>query len=172
MTKKEIQELTEIVMNAEAKEVNTGYSSTSGIEFIYKDGNFTATFFVHLHDECSARKVFLEVLIKKARKSEPRKNIPKKELELFPTQTQEHLLWWKSNLDKTGKVLRLHKEWSNFDDKWRDVRYVDMTADQETERKLEYKRLKSEKETLGIERLNVHLLAFERSCIPLSWTKA
>lgn len=31
MTKKEIQELKDIVMNAKAREVNTGYSYSSGI---------------------------------------------------------------------------------------------------------------------------------------------
>ena len=81
MTKKEIQELKDIVMNAKAREVNTGYSYSSGIEFTYAIGNFTATFFSRLHDESSARDVFFKILLKRARASEPRKNIPKKELD-------------------------------------------------------------------------------------------
>ena len=172
MTKKEIQELKDIVMNAKAKEVNTGYSYSSGIEFTYAMGNFTATFFVRLHDEDSARKVFLEMLLKRARASEPKKNIPKKELDRKSTDSQNHLLWWKDNISKMDDVARVEKKRKEFDKKWGSMKFADMTDLQCKERKSEHKLITREEDRLGIGNLNIHLLMYVRQEIPKSWIRA
>ena len=172
MTKKEIQELKDIVMNAKASEVNTGYSYSSGIEFTYVIGNFTATFFVRLHDENSAREVFLKMLLKRARTSEPRKNIPKKELDWESTNSQDHLLWWKDNISKIDDVARVEERWKEFDRKWGRMKFADMTDLQCKERKSEHKLIKSEENKLGIGSLNIHLLMDVRQEIPKSWMRA
>ena len=169
MTKKEIQELKDIVMNAKAREVNTGYSYSSGIEFTYAIGNFTATFFSRLHDESSARDVFFKMLLKRARASEPRKNIPKKELDWESKKSQEHLLWWKDNISKMDDVVRVEERWKEFDKKWEGIKFVDMTDIQCKERKSEHKLIKIEENKLGIGSLNIHLLMNVIQKIPKSW---
>lgn len=172
MTKKEIQELKDIVMNAKAREVNTGYSYSSGIEFTYEIGNFTATFFSRLHDESSARDVFFKMLLKRARASEPRKNIPKKELDLESTNSQKHLLWWKDNISKMDDVARVEERWKEFDKKWGGIKFADMTDLQCKERKSEHKLIKSEENKLDIGRLNIHLLMEVIQEIPKYWLRA
>ena len=169
MTKKEIQELKDIVMNAKAREVNTGYSYSSGIEFTYSIGNFTATFFSRLHDESSARDVFFKMLLKRARASEPRKNIPKKELDGEKKKTKEDLRWWKDNISKMNNVVRVEERWKEFGKKWEGIKFVDMTDIQCKERKSEHKLIKIEENKLGIGSLNIHLLMNVIQKIPKSW---
>lgn len=172
MTKKEIKELTDMVMKAEAKEVNIDYY-LSGVEFTYSDGNFKFSFLVRQHNDVNeAREAFLKELIRRTRASEPKKNIPKKELDLFPTQTQKHLMWWKDNIAKTEQVMCIVNKWREYSRKWDGINYICMTHQQKSDMDIEYKLIEMEEEKLGIGNLNIHMLASLRKEIPKAWTKA
>lgn len=168
MTKKEIAEWTNIAMSAEAKVI-----STNDIEFSYNNGTFEMKFTVHSCDIDEARKSFLDYLLKSARRNETKKSIPKRELDAASIRSQNYLLWWKGNIDKTDTVRETYSMLLAFDEKWRDIQWHDLTEEQMKKRREDYHLIKMAYKKLQINgEYEFRCIANRRECVPTAWERA
>ena len=91
----------------------------------------------------------------------------KRELSRPAIRSQELMLWWKDNINKTEEVFQAVEIVKAYHDKWNDYDYA-----RESECKKDYYKMEIACEKIGVSHKDVEKLAALRSSVPKAWEKA
>lgn len=107
--------------------------------------------------------------IRKACSKKIVKNIPQKEYDNESNKSQKALLWWKDNLDKTIIVLYAHYLYVKLREKWKDVKWYNMTKKQKQEYDDDCRPIDEICKSIGMDRNAMCRKAIVRNMVPKAW---
>ncbi len=101
------------------------------------------------------------------------RSISKRELDAASIRSQNYLLWWKDNIDKTEAVREAYSMLLVHNKKWEGIMWDKMTAAQKEERAKDYHPIMMTCKELHINREDEFCcIANQRECVPPAWERA
>ena len=165
MKKAEIKELTDMVMNAKCERTkhNDGFILTCK-----NNEGFSSNMEIYdVSSEEEAKRMLLKNFLSVARSCDVKTSIPKRILDKDCINGQKHLLWWKDHIDMTKVILDMAKKKLAFNNKYRNMGYLERSNSKEYNR--EKAKLDKQEAKLEIRNYDIILLADKRQTVPISW---
>lgn len=99
------------------------------------------------------------------------RTITKKQLDADSQKSQERLLWWKNNLDKTDAVFRTLDMLKEFEAKWAGYKWYSASPKEIKEHGVDELVVRQACATLGTDITDIKAIAYLRASVPRSWVK-
>ncbi len=88
-------------------------------------------------------------------------------------RSQNYLLWWKDNIDKTEAVREAYSMLLIYDKKWEGIYWCEMSYEQKRERDKDYHPIEMAYKKLQIyKEYEFRCIANLRECVPPAWERA